>query len=77
LTILHTKTVWIRTAIPKELVARIVRIAGTLGYPSVAQFIQEAVRTHLDTEENKFEEIRHERDVGRKALGKDEAKDNW
>lgn len=49
------------------------KIQAALGYPTTGAFIQEAVRRHIVKEQRRFDEIEQEREVGRKALGKDDS----
>jgi len=61
---------WKSTHIPKPLAEEIQKIMVPLGYVSLSQFVTEASRNLLWKMKTKVEEIEHERDVGRQALGK-------
>jgi len=58
--------------IPIELAARIERVMRFLGYRTVAQVVIEATRAKAHFLENKYDELQHDIEAGRKVLGKDE-----
>lgn len=56
---------WANVNIPKSQVQRIKRVKALLGYSSVNQFVQEAVRIFLVTKEGEYDAVQEDLKTGK------------